>query len=694
MSSILLKAAFAAETVYIVTAKKAMLSRLSLIVAGIGVAVCLIPANAADASGKSSEASEPTNPQMAETASNALAPATSSDEQTQGRRLDRARVNQGRVREASARSQPVIEDAALAAARPEPLGRGDKTFEAVALAIAPSATPSLTEGQAQALSQRKVAPVSSEAIAPPDYLASTETRATEIAQAEPEPAPGSSLETTPTDIPPSLAPAPQPSAPSAQTESPLQDAPPPDAPTEAGALNTGLPPIETLDPLEPSPNPLLFPTEPSEVEIQTTGAITLEQALELARRNNRELQASQLELERAIAAMREQEAALYPTLQVGSNLNFTENQTTSDEQLQNIFNPDAAQDQDDIDVDLSLVARVEYDLFTSGRRAAAIRAAERRVRFQELQVEVLLEQLRLDVATDYYDLQQAGEEVRIAQDSLQQAERSLRDAQALEQAGVGTRFDVLQAQVDVANSQQELTQAISQREIAQRQLAQRLNIAQTATLVAADPVAVSGAWDLNLEETIVKAYRNRAELEQQLVEREAANQQRRAALATLGPQISLFGQYQAANRLNQDGGFNDEYQFGAQLSLTLFDGGAARARARQEELNIAIAETNFAGARDSVRFQVEQAYSQLQANRANIDTARLGVEQASEALRLARLRFQAGVGTQTDVLRAQTELTRAEVNLVNAVLGYNRSLVSLERSVSNLPNEKLSDALP
>jgi outer membrane protein TolC len=53
-------------------------------------------------------------------------------------------------------------------------------------------------------------------------------------------------------------------------------------------------------------------------------------------------------------------------------------------------------------------------------------------------------------------------------------------------------------------------------------------------------------------------------------------------------------------------------------------------------------------------------------------------------LRLAQRRFDAGVGDQLEVLTAQRELTAAQVNLLEAVLGYNRSLVSLERAVSNL----------
>ena len=69
-------------------------------------------------------------------------------------------------------------------------------------------------------------------------------------------------------------------------------------------------------------------------------------------------------------------------------------------------------------------------------------------------------------------------------------------------------------------------------------------------------------------------------------------------------------------------------------------------------------------------------------NEENIETARVAVNQAREALVLANLRLDAGVGTQLDVLTAQSELTDAEGNLVSALLGYNRALAALQRAVS------------
>ena len=209
-----------------------------------------------------------------------------------------------------------------------------------------------------------------------------------------------------------------------------------------------------------------------------------------------------------------------------------------------------------------------------------------------------------------------------------------------------------------------------------------MNIPDALSVNAADPVRLAGLWNLPLEDTIVLAYQNRPELQQQLAQRNISEQQRRLALADLGPQISLVASYNLLDQFDDNISVTDGYSLGVQASLNLFDGGAARARADQQRANIRIAETQFNDTRNQIRFQVEQAYSELRANLDRVNTANIALEQARESLRLARLRFQAGVGTQTDVIAAEDDLTEAEGNVVSAILSYNRALASLQRSVT------------
>lgn len=438
---------------------------------------------------------------------------------------------------------------------------------------------------------------------------------------------------------------------------------------------TGPPePGSAPDFLNPDPNPLRYPTQSEEVEIEGTQPITLEQAVELAYENSQTLEIERLRLEQQRAALREAQAALFPTLDATASLTGQNS------------NGVAGLSQDSFDTTARGGLEVNYDVFTSGQRDANIRAAERRLRLSELVVEQTREELRLNTTNDYYRLQETNEQVRINQAFLIQTERNLEDTRIREEVGVGTRFDVLRAEVEVANARQTLISSESDRRIAQRQLANRLNLPPSVD-VSAVPPSLEAPWPISLEESIILAYQNRAELEQQLVQREINEQLRRSSLAALGPRLSLNSSYSLSDTFNRSGGLTDTFSISAQVSWRLFDGGLAVAQAAQRDIDIDINEETFSQTRGNIRFEVEQAYSNLQANRANVRTAQLAVEQAREAVELANLRFNAGVDTQLAVIEAQSDLARAEGNLVTAVVGYNRAYAAMERAISNLPDD-------
>ena len=527
-------------------------------------------------------------------------------------------------------------------------------------------------------------------------------------QAAPASAQKENLAQSPTTAPRGVQQKPVPSRPN---NVPVPSSP---VPILRGTPNESFPPVtpkgilDTKPPssLEPNPNPLLFPTKPEDVRIEQTESITLQQAIDLARRNSQVLQIADLQLQQSRSIVREQQAALYPdlNLQMGANrsvsaggeLGVRAQQRRLDTLPTRPANTPNPQNFGNNSLNSTLELSYDIDLF--GRRNANIRAAQEQLRIRELDVERQAEQLRFDTAEGYYNLQNSDGQVAIRQASVRNAQQSLRDAEALERAGVGTRFAVLQAQSNVANERQQLSVAGRDQRVAQRRLAEILNISQSANLTAADPVEQAGSWRLSLEESIVQAFKNRPELEQQLVQRDVSKQQRRSIQAGRLPQLSVAAAY---NVLGQDPddpnpfaarGWADGYSIRANLTWSIFDGGAARARVKQRDADIAIAETRFDQLRNQVRREVEQAYFGLESSFENIETSEAGVLQSREALRLARLRFQAGVGTQTDVIQAETDLTRAERNRLSAIITYNLGLSSLQRAVSNLPTNNLSDA--
>ncbi|MCE2903488.1 MAG: TolC family protein [Anabaena sp. CoA2_C59] len=468
--------------------------------------------------------------------------------------------------------------------------------------------------------------------------------------------------------------------------------PPPSPPAENVQPAPNQPVISNVsNQLDPSPNPLLYPTQVEEVKVGGNQPISLSQALELAKRNNNDLQVSVLRLEQSKSVLREAQAALFPSVDlsadvtnsrnVGTTLQFDQARTTNPL----VGDPPS-------NTTLSGTAQIKYDIYTSGRRNGAIQEAEERIRVQELDVERQSEEIRLNVSRAYYDLQQTDENVRISQSAVENAQASLKDAMALEKAGVGTRFDVLRSQVNLANSQQDLTNAISQQQIARRKLAPLLNLPQSVSISAGDPVKLAGLWQHPLEQSIVTAYQNRPELQQNLAQRKIGEAQIKQALSSSGPQVSLVGRYNLLDQFDDQTSVSDGYSLGLQASINLYGGGAGTARAAQAKTSIAIAETQFSEQRNQIRFQVEQAYSTQASSLENVQTSNVALEQAKESLRLARLRFQAGVGTQSDVINALNDLTRSEGNRVKAILDYNRALTELQRYVTSRGLKQLQES--
>jgi outer membrane factor, OMF family len=441
-----------------------------------------------------------------------------------------------------------------------------------------------------------------------------------------------------------------------------------------------------LIPLNPDPKLLDVPKTEEQITIDLSKPITLKQALELAQRNNRDVQVAELQLQQSQAELREAQAALLPTISATASLNRNDSASAR---------ISIAQQEEDLgfDLDASTVSntfdasiQATYDVFTSGQRPASIQAAKAAIRADEDALETELQDLRLTVSNDYYDMQQADELVEIAKASVDNAKKSLQDTQALERAGLGTTFDVLRAEVQLSDREQQLTEAIGQQEIARRQLSETLSLKETATLSAADPVAVAGTWPLSLEKSITLALQNRSELAEILEQRRIGQQNRRLIKGSFGPQASVSASASLSDNLTDSVSVQPGYALGGQVTKLIFDGGATKASAQQQALNVAIADTQFANFKNLIRFQVEQNYFTLESSLKNIQTNEQAVKQAEESLRLARLRFTAGIGTQLEVSNSETDLTRAQSNLLSAKIDYNRSLVSLQRFVGTRLN--------
>ncbi len=463
-----------------------------------------------------------------------------------------------------------------------------------------------------------------------------------------------------------------------------------------------------------APAPLALPNQPQQVRIEELRPISLDEAETIAEVNSPDLKIFSSQVDQAQSALRAEIARWYPSLSLNAN-SFPATTTSqrynrrSDLFIQN--NGAGYSVQTITAMDASLQATWAL---IDPRRVPSIAAARDRYEQAKNSYLIGLRELRLQVAEAYFDLQNADEQVRIGQESVRASLVSLRDAQARFQAGVATKLEVLEAQTQLARDQQLLTQALYGRTagslsaspgqaIARRNLAALLDLPQNVTPTAKDPARVVGTWIPSLQESIVAAYTFREELDQILLDISIANSTANRELAAVQPVLNLFNRF-GVNRgtgssysPGRESGFDPatlgpfslenqperqwqvDNAFGINVSWDIFDGGRAKALYWQNKQKAQEETFNFSKERDQIRLQVEQSFYELLTNNRNIVTTSNEVLSARESLRLARLRFQAGVTTQREVVDTQRDLTQAEVRYTLAITNYNKSLAELRR---------------
>ncbi|MES2463042.1 MAG: TolC family protein [Armatimonadota bacterium] len=286
----------------------------------------------------------------------------------------------------------------------------------------------------------------------------------------------------------------------------------------------------------------------------------------------------------------------------------------------------------------------------------------------------------LNIKNGYYNVLRALAFVRVNEAAVAQSQELLRVTQAQLNAGVASQFDVLRSQTQLDNNRQALISSRNQVSISKNAFANSLGI-DPSTPIDPQPLDAPAVPDLNEETLVQTAFEQRPEYLQADVNIILAQRNIRLARRNLDPFLNagISGNYAAtSNSFGQDRG---TASIGLGLTVPLYDGGATRAQvqsARSDERGALIQKDQFAR---GIKAEVQQSVIAVRdADERRTAIART-VEQAREALRLANVRFQAGVGTQLDVNDAQTALTQAETNQVNAQYDFLGALARLQRSV-------------
>jgi outer membrane protein TolC len=122
----------------------------------------------------------------------------------------------------------------------------------------------------------------------------------------------------------------------------------------------------------------------------------------------------------------------------------------------------------------------------------------------------------------------------------------------------------------------------------------------------------------------------------------------------------------------------------------LIDLGRTKGQVIQASARLAEIEARADQERLNIEGEVRQAFFDYDEASQILETSQLVVKQASEALRLAQNRFEAGALTQLEVLQSRLELTRAQLEEVQSLHTYNVAIARLRQAVGTISREVIA----
>ena len=317
------------------------------------------------------------------------------------------------------------------------------------------------------------------------------------------------------------------------------------------------------------------------------------------------------------------------------------------------------------------------DVFTGGRRGAqrsqaeAISQAADAGLVQQRYATILL------ARQGYFDVLRAHELVRVAQESIAQAELGLGYARDREQAGTATRADVLLAQLAAATARRQWLAARDTLGMATAALGRLVGAdgpVDADAHIALEPaaLALSDSGVLASAPAGAPVVRNA----QALASADAAAV--RAAETQYLPTISLGAGYNWSNDGRVTGAPRSGWIVAFSTSFPLFNGFVREASVTQAKVAAEVATAASADTKRFARAEAQRLVGSLHVAEQDIALSRESVRLATEELRVIRARYRAGIATILDVLTSQTALTQAELDLVSALFTYQVARASLE----------------
>ena len=412
---------------------------------------------------------------------------------------------------------------------------------------------------------------------------------------------------------------------------------------------------------------------------QQDGVLTIDEALKIAEERAFALRIAESDIEISKSQVKLAEAQLIPGAQVVGTSTWFDSRTNSE------FGQNGSQTTTQIQLQVSKIIDI------SGIYRNRIMAARYSKQATEAAYDSQLNLIRGTVRQKFYTVVQAKELVTVQEETLKSAEERLDKARIREQEGDTARFDVLRFEVEVKRAEQAVSDAKGQYKLAKQDLNFFLGRpvdtefeveAQPDFMIPTDEAAVY----------VATALQNRPEVDQAKLGIAALEETRKAEEKAGRPSLSAGASFGRTI----DPGFGQAYQnTSASLTLTIpiTIGGVVEENARTAKEREEQAKIQYEQLQLSIALEVQSALTELRTALEAYDTAKKNEELATEALRLAQLRYDEQVGILLDVTTSQADLTSARSNVAIAAFRVRTAYANLQRAVGQDDLKQLENTL-
>ena len=320
-------------------------------------------------------------------------------------------------------------------------------------------------------------------------------------------------------------------------------------------------------------------------------------------------------------------------------------------------------------------------IFTGGELQGQIGQAKANYRSMLSAEEQAYNEMKETATTGYFNMLNATNMKALRQESVDRLQAHLDNVIAQYNVGIVARADVLRSEVELANAQQNYITASNQYDVAEATLNNIIGTPLGTTLLLKDRLQYE-PYENDMAYCLAYSEQHRPELKQA----EYAIDSAEAALvvARSGHMPKVYAN--ASNNWGGNGsdwpGDDDEnWSVGVTASMNVFDSGVTWSKIHAAQENLAKAKESQRQIKDNVELEVRTDYLNLREAEKRITTTQVAVASAEEDYHIAVVRYQAGVGTNIDVMDAQESLTQAKTNYYQALYNYNTSKAALNTSM-------------